>query len=624
MALTPLALENADVLRRLDDPDYRDLTFMNFAQLLGRDASNLRKTLHRLHAEGMVLREGDGPWMPDPDALAALDRLDGTTTPASYTAADPSAPARWPHAALVPDPLQPRKAFDPDALADLARSIAAAGDVLTPLLVLPPDASGARTIKAGERRWRAVELLMNFAVEGCVLPPALDPLTGGGLPIRQIAPQAADTAWIALTENGNREPLNPIEDGEALLALMQARGWSARQAAHELGRVGKSTGQPGAGADGVKTVQERVKVAREATPADKARFLTDPDFTWKDLLATVQAAKAEPAAEAAPDRRPGDFVLLTPEITYDLEAMGWGLKGLEARIELARDPEGGWRYGYRLQHGQYGHASASPGYRVGEGSAKWSRIRAFATVETTLRNRAADWQGSQLPLGVRLLQWLTALGDGTADPADIPPRKPTTWDAEAARIRAGEGGATAPAQRKEPIRQEAAEPALFEEDAIPPYLQRLAGGITAADVDHLDTSRAFRPDAAEAQAEDPAHPGEGRDRTVEDILGPLTLMQITMALDPQAPDPGLGRQFLSGLFARVGFQPPFTASQDPDEAGVVFDGAGRCVLVCDANGDATHPMATAQAIVTAAALNAAVGLTVDVAPAVDAETGAAA
>lgn len=633
--LTPLALENADVLRRLTDPDARALTFIAFAAAVGRDPSNLRKTLNRLADQGMAARDETAAcgWSPDPVALDALARLDGTADTVLTAPADAAAPARWPHAALAPDPLQPRKDFDPDKLADLARAIAGAGDVMTPLWVLPPDASGARTIKAGERRWRAVGLLMAGQVPDCVLPPALDPATGGGLPIREVAASPADTAWLALIENGAREALNPIEDGEALLALSTDRGWSARQTAHQLGRVGKTTGQPGAGADGVKQVQERIKVAREATPENKARFLTDPDFTWKDLLATVQVAKPS-------------FHPLEPEVTYDIEAMDWSLKGLSANIQLARDPDGGWRHGYHYQV-HSGGGGASPGYTDGGAPGAATRADAFALASVTLRQGAHGLTSpGDLPRGVRLIQWLDALGDGTADPADVPARKPTTWDAEAARIARGEGGASGPAKAKglsatydglvkeaqdrerealrsvEPISEAAdtdagadtlaAEAEAFEEDAIPPYLQRLAGVNDHCAV--IADLLAAEPPKDEAPTDAPED-----DRTLDDILGPLALMNIV-----EAADPATGPAFLSGLFARVGFQPPFTASAKAEEEGVVFDGAGRCVLVCDAHGDEPGPMAHAQAIVTAAALNAALGLSVDVAPAVDAEQGAAA
>lgn len=57
---------------------------------------------------------------------------------------------------VVPDPDQPRKAFEPAPLAELAQSIAQDG-ILHPLLVMPADPEGLFRLIAGERRWRAAQ-----------------------------------------------------------------------------------------------------------------------------------------------------------------------------------------------------------------------------------------------------------------------------------------------------------------------------------------------------------------------------------------------------------------------------------------------------------------------------------
>src|SRR4051794_2363525 len=65
-----------------------------------------------------------------------------------------------PLAALVPDPLQPRKEFRAAAIRELAASIEQHG-VLQPLLVRPmqgPGSHGRFWIVAGERRYRAAGL----------------------------------------------------------------------------------------------------------------------------------------------------------------------------------------------------------------------------------------------------------------------------------------------------------------------------------------------------------------------------------------------------------------------------------------------------------------------------------
>jgi len=60
-----------------------------------------------------------------------------------------------PVAMITPNPEQPRKLFDPNALAELATSLRQHG-VLQPLVVRPVD--GGFVIIAGERRWRAARL----------------------------------------------------------------------------------------------------------------------------------------------------------------------------------------------------------------------------------------------------------------------------------------------------------------------------------------------------------------------------------------------------------------------------------------------------------------------------------
>jgi ParB family chromosome partitioning protein len=54
---------------------------------------------------------------------------------------------------IEPDPNQPRRHFDEDALEELARSIAQRG-VIQPVIVRPVSA-GRYQLVAGERRWRA-------------------------------------------------------------------------------------------------------------------------------------------------------------------------------------------------------------------------------------------------------------------------------------------------------------------------------------------------------------------------------------------------------------------------------------------------------------------------------------
>ena len=108
---------------------------------------------------------------------------------------------------IEPNPLQPRKTFDPDELASLAESIRMHG-IIQPLTVrkLP---SGFYQIIAGERRWRAARL------------------------------EADDkkAMELALIENLQRADLNPIEEALGYQELMGTYEMTQEQAA---ARVGKS------------------------------------------------------------------------------------------------------------------------------------------------------------------------------------------------------------------------------------------------------------------------------------------------------------------------------------------------------------------------------------------------
>ena len=103
---------------------------------------------------------------------------------------------------IAPNPRQPRRHFDEQALAGLADSLGARG-VLQPVLVRP-RAGGTFELIAGERRWRAAKLA------GLERIPALVRARGD-----------AETLEIALIENMAREDLNPIEEARACAALVE-------------------------------------------------------------------------------------------------------------------------------------------------------------------------------------------------------------------------------------------------------------------------------------------------------------------------------------------------------------------------------------------------------------------
>lgn len=103
---------------------------------------------------------------------------------------------------IFPNPYQPRKNFDDEALRDLSASIAQFG-VLQPLLVAPAD-NGRYMLIAGERRLRASKMAKLQEV-----PAIISEYTS-----QQIAE-------IALIENLQREDLHFLEEAEGYEKLME-------------------------------------------------------------------------------------------------------------------------------------------------------------------------------------------------------------------------------------------------------------------------------------------------------------------------------------------------------------------------------------------------------------------
>jgi ParB family chromosome partitioning protein len=111
---------------------------------------------------------------------------------------------------------QPRQVFEPEALQELADSIRAQG-VVQPIVVRPEG--DHFELVAGERRWRAAQMA------GLQKIPAV---------IREL--DARSTAAIALIENIQREDLNPLEEAQAFLRLIEEFDLTHQQVADSVGR----------------------------------------------------------------------------------------------------------------------------------------------------------------------------------------------------------------------------------------------------------------------------------------------------------------------------------------------------------------------------------------------------
>ena len=117
---------------------------------------------------------------------------------------------------IVPSPLQPRKEFEPEHLAELMESIREHG-IIQPLIVR--QVNGKMELIAGERRFRASREL------GLKEVPVI---------IRQAADK--DVLEMALIENIQREDLNPLEEAQGLQRLIKEFGLTHETAAQAVGR----------------------------------------------------------------------------------------------------------------------------------------------------------------------------------------------------------------------------------------------------------------------------------------------------------------------------------------------------------------------------------------------------
>ncbi|MDB5477970.1 MAG: Chromosome (plasmid) partitioning protein ParB / Stage 0 sporulation protein [Alphaproteobacteria bacterium] len=147
------------------------------------------------------------------NTMAAPSASEYTTIPLSRGI------TRVPLSVLSPGPFQPRKHFNAEALQELAASLKQHG-LAQPIVVRPkPGAVGQYEIIAGERRWRAAQLV---------------PLHDVPVVIHDIDDKTA--MEIAIVENLQRVDLNPLEEARAFQRLIDEYGYKHEQLATSLGK----------------------------------------------------------------------------------------------------------------------------------------------------------------------------------------------------------------------------------------------------------------------------------------------------------------------------------------------------------------------------------------------------
>jgi ParB family transcriptional regulator, chromosome partitioning protein len=178
----------------------------------------LGRGLGALIPESPRRSDGDAGRGTDPAGPAAGAISEGT--PASQDAPVDVFGAHYQEiavSAITPNPRQPRRSFDEDALDELAESIRQVG-LLQPVVVRAAG-PGRYELVMGERRWRAAQRAG---------------LTEIGAIVKQT--QDDDLLRDALIENLHRQQLDPLEEAAAYQQLLDDFGATHEQLARKIGR----------------------------------------------------------------------------------------------------------------------------------------------------------------------------------------------------------------------------------------------------------------------------------------------------------------------------------------------------------------------------------------------------
>jgi hypothetical protein len=268
--MSPFVRQNAPLLRFLARQPEGGATIAAIAEHFGRDRENTRKTIKKLGTEDVVGWSSTSAALTDAGraALAELDVLEGGPPPPTAESI-----ARVPVDKLERSPLNARE--DMGDLDGLAAVFIHEGDCPQPLEIGPLNDDGKHYIHAGERRWRAGMLALEQGLTGIVADQ--------GLPCIVKTRTRAEILYTVVVENSQRKNLTALEDARGLLALQEETGLSARALAFATGRAKEGS------ETGVADVQQKIKIAKKATPEAIAAYLADGNW---DRLRDSVAEKA--------------------------------------------------------------------------------------------------------------------------------------------------------------------------------------------------------------------------------------------------------------------------------------------------------------------------------------------
>ena len=215
---------------------------------------------------------------------------------------------------IRPNPDQPRKRFEDDALADLVASGKEKG-ILQPLIVRRVD--GVYEIVAGERRWRAAQKAQLHEI------PVL---------VRDFTD--AEVLEVAIIENIQRADLNPIEEAAGYRQLMDRFDRTQEMMAEALGKSRSHIANLLRLLQLPKSVQEMVSQGKLSSGHARALITADdPEGLAKQVVAkglSVRATEALVKKAAAQDDN-----IFKPEKTKAAPQKDADTKALEADLAAA-------------------------------------------------------------------------------------------------------------------------------------------------------------------------------------------------------------------------------------------------------------------------------------------------
>ncbi len=232
------------------------------------------------------------------------------------THADREGLRRLSMAQIRPNPMQPRKEFREEDLADLESSLRVNG-LLQPVTVRPAPSGSGYELIAGERRFRAAQRL------GWTDIPAI---------IKEIGDKELLT--LALVENLQRTDLNPIEEAEGYQQLMSTFSITQQETADIVGKDRSTVanmlrllGLPASvrrqvreGALSLGHARALLALGDDVRIADLARIVVTDGLSVREVEQRVRETtggrgrKAKQGSSVAVDSRPAEARLIEEQL----------------------------------------------------------------------------------------------------------------------------------------------------------------------------------------------------------------------------------------------------------------------------------------------------------------------